>query len=307
MTDHHVAEPASQDVHLLAEGPFWDAPRHRLLWVDVDAGQVHQGSLTRGTVHATGVVDVDRTVGAVVPDEQGRLLVAGTRALHVVETDGRVRPGVHVLPDGVRSRLNDGACDPAGRFVVGSMALDDRTGQEQLVVVHEATDLRPLDEDLTLSNGLAWTADGRRLYSTDTAVDTIYVRDYDPATGTAGPRSVHLKVTDGSPDGMCLDADGDLWVAVWGAGEVRCYSAADGSVLATVAVAAPHTSSVAFAGPDLDVLVITTGSSQLTPEQARDHPDSGRLFTAHVGVAGAPVPGWDPVSHPVLVPAGPPV
>lgn len=307
MTDHHVAEPASQDVHQLAEGPFWDAPRHRLLWVDVDAGQVHQGSLTRGTVHATGVVDVDRTVGAVVPDEHGRLLVAGTRALHVVETDGRVRPGVHVLPDGVRSRLNDGACDPAGRFVVGSMALDDRTGQEQLVVVHDATDLRPLDEDLTLSNGLAWTADGHRLYSTDTAADTIYVRDYDPATGTAGPRSVHLQVTDGSPDGMCLDANGDLWVAVWGAGEVRCYSAADGSVLATVAVAAPHTSSVAFAGPELDVLVITTGSSQLTSEQAQAHPDSGRLFTAHVGVAGAPVPVWDPVSHPVLVPAGPPV
>ncbi len=79
----------------------------------------------------------------------------------------------------------------------------------------------------------------------------------------------------------------------------------DGSLLATVSVDAPHTSSVAFAGPELDVLVITTGSSQLSQEQRAAHPDSGRLFTAEVGVPGAPVPGWDAISHPVLVPAGP--
>lgn len=306
MTAHHVASPASQRSYQLSEGPFWDAPRHRLLWVDVDAGEVHQGSLTRGTVHESGVVEVDRTVGAVVPDATGRLLVAGTRALHVVETDGRVRHGVHVVPDGVRSRLNDGGCDPAGRFVVGSMALDDRTGQEQLVVVEHADDLRPLDTDLTLSNGLAWTPDGTRLYSTDTATGTVFVRDYDAATGTAGPREPFLQVDDGgSPDGMCLDEAGDLWVAVWGAGEVRCHSQVDGALLATVAVDAPHTSSVAFAGADLDVLVITTGSSQLSEEQRAAHPDSGRLFTAQVGVRGAPVHAWDAVSHPVLVPAGP--
>jgi len=305
MTAHHVASPASQRSYRLSEGPFWDAARHRLLWVDVDAGEVHQGSLTRGTVHESGTVEVDRTVGAVVPDAAGRLLVAGVRALHVVEDDGRVRHGVHVVPDGVRSRLNDGGCDPAGRFVVGSMALDDRTGQERLVVVDHADDVRPLDTDLTLSNGLAWTPEGTRLYSTDTAAGTIYVRDYDAVAGSAGPRGTFLRVTDGSPDGMCLDEAGDLWVAVWGAGEVRCHSHVDGSLLATVSVDAPHTSSVAFAGPDLDVLVVTTGSSQLSEEQRSAHPDSGRLFTAEVGVRGAPVPGWDAVSHPVLVPAGP--
>jgi sugar lactone lactonase YvrE len=119
----------------------------------------------------------------------------------------------------------------------------------------------------------------------------VHRRSYDVSTGACGPREVALRIEDGNPDGMCVDAEGNLWIAIFGSGRVRRYSPA-GELLATVEVAAPNTSSVAFAGPDLDLLVITTASEQLSDEQRARYPDSGRLFSCRVGVAGAPVPYW---------------
>jgi len=106
-----------------------------------------------------------------------------------------------------------------------------------------------------------------------------------------------LRVTDGSPDGLCLDVDGSLWIAVWGAGEVRCYRP-DGVLTAVVSVAAPHTSSVAFVGPRLGLMLITTAREELTVEQLTGFPDSGRLFLADVGVVGLEVPAWTPTPTP---------
>jgi sugar lactone lactonase YvrE len=197
-----------------------------------------------------------------------------------------------VLPDDVDSRLNDAAVDPAGRFLVGSMALDGRQGEEVLVRLDPAG-CTTIDADLTLSNGLGWSPAGDRFYSTDTVARVVWVRDYDPTTGVTGPRREVFRTGDGFPDGLCVDVDGNLWVAIWGRGRVECRTPT-GEVLATVAVDAPHTSSVAFAGPDLDVLVITTATDSLTPEKLARHPDSGRLFTARVGAVGLPTAYWKP-------------
>lgn len=269
---------------------MWDAPRGRLLWVDVVAGKVMTGSLSGGSVAEESAVTVDDTVGAVVPGPSGELLVAGRRALHLVDELGVTRHLVDVVPDGKQSRLNDGACDPAGRFLVGSLAQDGRTGEECLYR-WDGAGMTILDDDLTLSNGLGWSPDGTVLYTIDTTPGVVWQRSYDPVTGEVGARTELLRVTDGSPDGMCLDAEGNLWVAVWGAGEVRCHRP-DGERVATVTVAAPHTSSVAFVGPGLDLLLVTTAREDLTESQLAENPDSGRLFMADVGVAGLPVHAW---------------
>jgi sugar lactone lactonase YvrE len=188
------------------------------------------------------------------------------------------------------SRLNDGACDPAGAFLVGSMALDDRTGGESLVRVERDGSLTVLDDDLTLSNGLAWSPDGGLLYSIDTVPGVVWVRPYAAGTGAVGPRTAFLRFSDTSPDGMCVDAEGAAWIACWGAGEVRRFSPA-GELIGVVEVAAPQVTSVAFAGPGLDRLVITTASAYLSPQRLARHPDSGRLFLADVGAVGrAPTP-----------------
>jgi len=285
------ATPATARSFGLAEGPVWDARRERVIWVDINAGAVHFGRLRGDTVSTDGQITLDGTVGAAVVSRRGELLLAGTRHLHTVALDGTVTRGTELIPAGKASRLNDGGCDPSGRFLVGSMALDDRRHEESLARIEPAGRITVIDDDLSLSNGLAFSADGALLYSVDTTPGTVWSRSHDPATGRFGPRGAFLHISDGSPDGLCLDAEGNLWIAIWGAGEVRCFTPS-GAHIATVEVAAPHTSSVAFVGPGLDTLLITTASEQLSAARLARHPDSGRLFTARVGVAGLPVPYW---------------
>jgi sugar lactone lactonase YvrE len=294
----HTAQPASATRHQLAEGPVWDAPQERLLWVDIAAAEVHEGRLEGHRVvtsrihHLSEADDEDNTVGAVVPALDGRLLVAGHRGLHILAPDGHDGDQLQVVAPHVRSRLNDGACDPAGRFLVGTMSLDGRAGAESLLRLEDDGGLTPLDSDLTLANGLAWSPDGRLLYTVDSVPGVVWVREYDTGSGRCGERREALRVTGGLPDGLCVDADGNLWLAVWGAGQVL-HLAPDGRLLGVVEVPAPNTTSVAFVGHDLDLLLITTASTGLAEPESARFPDSGRLFVADVGVRGLPSTPWN--------------
>ncbi|WP_433890426.1 SMP-30/gluconolactonase/LRE family protein [Streptomyces sp. CA-111067] len=274
------ARPALVGAFRLAEGPVWDGPRERLIWVDVEGGLVLEGVLRPRAVEVVKRHRLPGTVGAVAAAADGRLLVAGPRRLTVITPDGDHLPGARVLAPGTAGRLNDGGCDPAGRFLVGSTALDGRRGDDVLVRLDGGAQPTLLDRDLTCSNGPAWSPDGRLMYSVDTGRGLVHVRDYDPVDGRTGERREFLAVTGGLPDGLCADREGNLWLAVWGAGEVRCYSPA-AERLATVRVPAAHTAGVAFAGPGLDTLVITAAG----PE--------GGLFTARPGVRGLPAPAWN--------------
>lgn len=280
---------ASTDKYRLGEGPVWDDERQRLLWVDINSSRVHTGFLRDGMVVPADQYDFGGTVGAVVCSAEGDLLVAGQRHVHYVGRDGARRTGVQVIPDEVASRMNDGGCDPQGRFLVGSMAQDGRQGSEILVRVEDDT-VTTIDDDLTLSNGLCWSPDGNVMYSVDSTPRIVWQRSYD-TDGSVGPRTEFLRLTDGLPDGLCADVDGNLWIAVWGAGQVRCYSPAS-EHLSTVEVPAPNTTSVAFVGPDLANLLITSARDELSADLRSKFPDSGRLFSADVGVVGAPVAPW---------------
>jgi sugar lactone lactonase YvrE len=277
---------AGERAYGLAEGPLWDAARERVLWVDIDAGEVHAGTLRDGVIDdAAPLVGFDETVGAVVCAQDGQLLVAGARDLHLVDIDGRRSPVARLVDTRKDSRLNDGACDPAGRFLVGSMALDDREGEECLYRLGDDRRVTTIDDDLTLSNGLAWSPDGRVLYSVDTSPGIVYARPYSAASGAWGERAVALRIADGgSPDGLCTDAAGNLWIAIWGAGQVRCYTPG-GERVATLEVPASHVSSVAFVGPELDTLLITSAY-----EDESEH--AGHLFTACVGARGTATTPW---------------
>ena len=290
MTTYH-AGPASAERFGLAEGPVQDEATETLTWVDIVAGEVHQGRLSRGVVETERRVRVDTMVGAAVPATDGRVLVAGLERLWVLGPDGDLARGPRVLPPGTGRRLNDGACDPAGRLVVGTLVLSGSSTHETLVRVEDDGSLTELDADLAQSNGLAWSADGTTLYSVDTIPGHVWARDYDAATGLTGPRRLHVQV-EGYADGISTDTDGNVWVAVWGAGQVRCY-APDGTVRHTVEVSAPHSSSVAFVGPELRTLLLTTASVELSPDQLIRFPDSGRLFVAEVEATGVPATPWN--------------
>lgn len=285
------AEVATDASYELAEGPVWDADRERLLWVDIPRGRVLCGRLLMERVEVSDEHRFPGTVAAVVPTADMGLLVVLRRGFATVTADGTLRSGRPVVPETDHSRFNDGACDPAGRFLVGSMALDDREGTERLYRLDRAGAVEVIDDGLTLSNGLGWSPDGQTLYHVDSVPGVVWSRSYDPVSGVLGPRRDHLRVADGAPDGLCVDTEGNLWVAVWGAGQVRCFDAA-ARHLATVEVAAPHTSSAAFVGPALDRLLITTARADLSETQLAAHPLSGHVFLADVGVRGVPTAAW---------------
>ena len=287
----YQANPASKDAFILGEGPVWDAAGNRVLWVDINRGEALEGVLAGDTVELIAGNSFDGMVGAVLPAAGGSLLVVAQENLIVVSPTGARTAGPRIVPVGIASRTNDAAIDPAGRLLIGTLALDTREGAESLFRVEDDGRLTVIDDDLWLSNGIAWSADGSLLYTVDTLRQVVWVRDYDAVTGAFGARREHLRVTGGFPDGICMDTAGNLWIAIWGAGEVRRY-AEDGTIIDTVRVAALHTSSVAFVGPDRDLLLVTTAQEDLSDKQLEEYPDSGRLFTCRVDAVGLPTTAW---------------
>ena len=291
----YEAVPCSVESYRLAEGPVWDAAAGRIIWVDILAGLVLEGRHTDGTLAESARHAFDGMVGAAVPAADGSLLVAAQERLVILAPDGSRQDGPRVVEPGRRSRTNDGGTDPSGRFLIGTLALDDSFGAERLLRIEDDGEVTVIDDDLVLSNGLAWSPDGSKLYSVDTGRNVIWERDYSSGRETPGARRQYLTVVPGYPDGMCMDTDGNLWVAIWGGGEVRCY-APGGEVIATVRVAAPNTSSAAFIGESLDTLLISTARKDLSPQKLEEFPDSGRLFTARVDATGLPTVPWAGIS-----------
>lgn len=276
---------ATGDSHFLAEGPTWDPIRGKILWVDIMEAVVHSGRFVHGgAIQPEERFEFPDTAGAVAVSASGRIVAAGAHRLHHRAIDGTIESGAELV-GGDERRFNDGKPDPYGRFVVGT----NGPGGELLLRVDGNEQVTVLDDDLTLSNGLAWTADGRRMFSIDTLTRSLYVRSYvrsyDPATGATGARTLFTRLEHGYPDGLTIDRDDHLWVAVWGEGCVLRISP-DARIVARIDVPAPHTSCPAFAGPQLDTLVITPATEGLTPEQLAEYPLSGRLFTIKPGVRG---------------------
>ena len=285
MTARFVARPAGAEAYTLGEGPVWDPDRNRLLWVDIQGGTVHAGSVEPGRIHVTDTWEFDDLACVVAVSAAGELLVAQRGEVVEIGLDGVRTPRADLSRAG--SRLNDGGVDPQGRFLVGGMALDDSSGTQTLVRL-DGDAVTVLDDDLTLSNGLAWSPDGGTLYSVDSIPGVIYGRDYPD-----GERRELFRITDGLPDGLCVDAIGNLWIANHGLGRIECRTPS-GQLLAVVDIDAPHPTSCAFAGPGLDILVVTTATEGLSPAELTRHPASGRLFTAAVGATGLRTPYWNP-------------
>jgi sugar lactone lactonase YvrE len=285
-----IARPATRDFYLLAEGPIWNPASRCLHWVDIEAGRVLTGDLgADGSIDVTREVRLSGSAGTVAFTTDETLLIAMDGSLATVAGDGAVSEWRRVLFSTQPGRLNDGKVDPQGRFVVGSHSRSPHSTTEVLALV-DGSRTTVIDHDLTLSNGLAWSNDGRWFYSVDTFRHSIYRRPWNVA-GPAGARTLFATIEDGYPDGIAVDADDHLWVAVWGAGRVDRL-APTGERVASIPISVPNVSSVAFAGDDLGTLVITTAREGLSPTEVAQFPDSGRLFTLQPGVTGVPSQPW---------------
>jgi len=253
----------------------------------VFAGLVHAADPS-GTRHRT--YEIGRHVSAVLPTTTADLLLVVREGFARLSLSGVVTSVLDVLGDRSEVRFNDGKCDPAGRALAGTMAYDSRPGAGALYRLDDGPAATVVLPDRTVSNGMAWSADGDRMYYIDTLDRRIVAFPYYPSSRAplGRPLSViEVPASDGNPDGMCVDDDGALWVALWDAGQVRRYTP-DGRVDTIVDLPARRPTSCAFAG---DTLFITSAYRGLVSREPLD----GCLFALRPGATGRPAIRWRPV------------
>ncbi len=270
----------------LGEGALWDPGLGRLLWVDIVGHRVH--SLDPSTGAHDGH-DVGDDVGAVVVARNGRLLVAlRDRLASLDPATGTLATVVPVEADRPDTRCNDGKCDPAGRFWVGTMVEGAARDTAALYCLDPELALRRRLDGVTLSNGLAWSGDGTRLYYIDTPRQRVDEFAFDAVTGELGARRVVLEIPPalGAPDGMTIDAEDQLWIALWGGGAVIRVDPAAGRITERVAVPATNVTSCAFGGGSLDQLFVTTARVGRSDVELAREPHAGALYRVEVGACG---------------------
>ena len=280
---------------LLGEGARWDARREELLRVDILAGRVYRDRVAEdGGLVPVRTYEVPGTVGAIAPieDDEGWLLACG-RGYAYLTPDGSLRTLAEVAP--ARTRMNDAACDPQGRFWAGTLADDRRPGGGALyrLGVNGRTDL--MLDGLTISNGLAWSPDGATMYLADSGTRVVHTFAFDAEPGTIsdGRMLINLAEEVGAPDGLTVDADGDLWVAIFGGGRVHRYSP-DGALRQELLVPAMETTSCAFAGTGLNRLYVTTATENWTDEQRHAEPTAGLVYRLETNATGRPAAPFRP-------------
>lgn len=270
---------------LLGEGAAWHAGWKKFLYVDIEGRRA-------GTIDSqTGIavtVPVKKRVSAVLPASGNRLLVAMQGSLGLLDMDtGMVEDLVAVEPDRPHNRCNDGKCDAMGRLWLGTMHVNAEKGAGALYRYDGGLMIKMIG-DRSVSNGLGWSPDNRTMYYIDSFDYNIKAYDFDVRSGAITHERVivDIKIPEQLPDGMCVDAAGMLWVAIWGGGAVHRYDPATGALTGRVIVDAPHVSNCAFGGKDMQQLFITTAKDGLTEAQLEQYPLSGSLFIVDTGIRG---------------------
>jgi len=273
------AEQLTDPVAYHGEGPVWSARWGGLRWVDMLAGDIlalaPDGAIDRR--HVAGVA------AALRPRASGGAVIGVERGFALEDPDGTVRHLDEVWSDD-SVRMNEGGCDPDGRFYCGSMAYDQEPGAASLYRLDPDLSVHVVLEGVTVSNGLEWSPDGSCAYYNDTATHQVAVFDYDRESGLTG-RRVFADTAPARPDGLTVDSEGGVWVALSNVGAVRRYSR-EGRLDEVVEVATRKATACTFGGQALDELFITTSREGLKPG---DDPLAGSLFRVRPGVTGLPV------------------
>jgi sugar lactone lactonase YvrE len=267
----------------LGEGPVWLESSNELLWVDISSRHVHWLDPATGVDR---VIDVGDEAGAVIPDRSGGLILAFPSGLARLAAGAERPEPILELTADPTLRLNDAACDRRGRLFVGSMPYAEDVPSGSLYRVDADLHVETVLERVTISNGIDWSLDDRTMYYIDTPTDRVDQLDYDIETGAATnrrPFHTFAPGTIGSPDGMCVDAEGGLWVALWGGAKVVGLTP-EGELHTEIGVNSSQVTSVAFGGDGYRTLFITSAAMG----HADREPHAGGVFAIDVGVAGRP-------------------
>jgi sugar lactone lactonase YvrE len=287
---------------LLSEGPRWDAERAELIWVDILAGLMHTATVDdEGRLEPVRTVTVGRHVGAAAPAQAGGYVLAAAGGFCHVDDDGELTELAR--PEGHRGdvRMNDGICDPQGRFWGGTMAYAETPGAGRLYRLELDGRCTLVLDGLTISNGMGWSPDGATMYLADSGTGEVDAFDFDSDSGALDRRRtlVHVGTSGAAPDGLTVDDDGDVWVALWNGGLVARYTP-DGALRQTVRVPVDRPTSCAFGGRDRTTLFVTTSRDGLDEAAVARQPEAGHVLRIDgLGVTGPPC---TPYRGPVIAP-----
>ncbi|WP_382307942.1 SMP-30/gluconolactonase/LRE family protein [Herbiconiux sp. UC225_62] len=274
------------------EGAFWDERIGALRSVDMLSGDIltHRETADDGG-DAEGRHSVSDVVALIRPRVTGGYVVATERGFALLDDELRTEREIPVFEETLL-RMNEGACDAAGRLCCGSLAYDYAPGAGKLYRLDPDLSVHVVLEQVTIPNGLVWTAGagGPLALHADTADDAVYAYDFDPIAGAFGPREtfVDFAGVTGSPDGMTLDAEGGLWIALWGGAAVRRYDAR-GILTDIVPLPVSHPTSCAIGGGSGTTLFVTTSRAGDT---GAPEPFAGQVYAIDIGVAAAAVHGF---------------
>lgn len=272
----------------LGEGPSWDEKEKLLYWVDILQKKIYQ--FNPGSNENKEVL-LDKLVGAIAPKQDGGVVLALQDGFYSYDFHTEILKEIHKPEKHLQNnRFNDGKCDPAGRFWAGTMDIDAKEGAGSLYMLDEQYKISKKLDNLSISNGIAWSPDNKYMYFIDTPTKQIVRYDYDNTTGNiSNPKVVVSFIKEiGFPDGMTIDQEGMLWVAQWGGYGVSRWDPTNSKLLDFIKVPAANVTSCVFGGENLNELYITTARIGTTDEDLEKYPNAGGLFKLKTNIKGGP-------------------
>ncbi len=273
----------------LGEGPVWDSVSKRIIWLDIIAGEIHS-YYPEEQKHTT--LKTGQMIGAAVLRQSGGLMGALHHGIYEInETTGTLTllkdPESH-LPG---NRFNDGKCDPQGRFWAGTMSIDESLVAGNLYRIDPDGHIEHFESNIGCSNGLAWSPDQQTMYYIDSPTRQVYAYDFEKETGHISHKRVAVTIPEGTgyPDGMTIDTEGMLWIALWDGWGIARYNPENGELLQKFDLPAARITSCAFGGDTLNDLYVTSAYTRLDAAEKEKQPLAGSLFV----IKNLPVKGYD--------------
>lgn len=270
----------------LLEGPLWDEERNQLLCVDILNNKLINYDPSSQALHD---IEFPSNVTSVVKVKDSMLLLSTRNQLILFDRSNKASKEIISLADfGKTMRFNDGKCDPFNRFWVGTMSEDGARGKANLYVVYENGEMKKAKDGLSISNGLAWNQAADTMFIIDTPTNQIMSYPFSKETTELkeGRIVIDLNDIEGSPDGMTIDVNDRLWVALWGGSRVICVDPNLGEIVESITLPVSNVTSCAFGGPNMQTLYITTAREGVESDKLKLEPLAGSLFSCQVGVKG---------------------
>ena len=271
---------------ILGEGPIWHAERKSCFWVDIEKGILYEYNWLNKATKSWGF---DYKVTMVVQGRNNHLILGLNGGIARFDLESEMLEWLlDIEAELTENRCNDGACDSYGRLWVGTMEMNFKEGAGSLYCIDKNLSIHKRLDKVTISNGLVWSLDGKRLYYIDSPTQVVQSFIFNEGSGEISfeENAIQIPVEMGTPDGMTIDQEGMLWIAHWGGFGIYRWNPLDGKLMDKIEIPVPNVTSCSFAGENLDYLIITTARENLNNEELKKYPESGNTFWVKVGVQG---------------------